>query len=119
MTKVIRLVLMSGYPGSGKSTLAACLASRLDYPLVSKDAILVAIFEAQCLPADAIQKAGKAAWAGFWQMARSFPRAILDTNIKPRSRGAGTSTVNQAIQYVCERAAHERSPEPGLVVSGR
>ena len=76
---------MSGYPGSGKSTLAAQLATRLGFPLVSKDSILIEIFNAQGLPDHEIERAGKAAWAVFWHMARSFPRAVLDTNIKPRS----------------------------------
>lgn len=78
-------MLLSGYPGSGKSTLAARLASRLAFPLVSKDAMLIAIFEAQGLPAERIEEAGKAAWAVFWHMARSMPFAVLDTNVKPRS----------------------------------
>src|SRR5215467_2368459 len=75
---------MSGYPGSGKSTLAAQLASRLGFPLVSKDAILIEIFNAQGLAERELETAGKAAWAVFWHMARSFPRAVLDTNIKPK-----------------------------------
>ena len=80
-----RLIFLSGYPGSGKSTLAVRLASRLEYPLVSKDAILITIFEAQDLPARQVEQAGKAAWAVFWHMARGIPRAVLDTNIKPRN----------------------------------
>jgi len=80
-----KLILMSGYPGSGKSTLAARLAGQLGLPLVSKDAILIEIFNALSLSIGETQVAGKAAWAVFWHMARSFPRAVLDTNIKPRS----------------------------------
>ena len=80
-----RLVFISGYPGSGKSTLAARLASRLGFPLVSKDAILLEIFTAQALPVHEMERAGKAAWAVFWHMARRFPQAVLDTNIKSGS----------------------------------
>jgi predicted kinase len=80
-----RLVFVSGYPGSGKSTLASRLAPRLGFPLVSKDAILLEIFAAQGLPVHEVEKAGRAAWAVFWHLARGFPQAVLDTNIKPRS----------------------------------
>jgi len=36
-----RAVLINGLPASGKTTLAAALGERLDWPVVSKDAILV------------------------------------------------------------------------------
>ena len=36
-----RVVLVNGLPASGKTTLAAALAEHLDWPLLSKDAILL------------------------------------------------------------------------------
>jgi predicted kinase len=73
---------MSGYPGAGKSTLAATLAAKLGFALISKDAILIAIFDAMKLADEEPERAGTAAWAVFWQLARSAPAAVLDTNIK-------------------------------------
>lgn len=77
---------MSGYPGSGKSTLAAALAERLGFCLISKDAMLMTLYQAFGFGAGdaaASLRTGAAAWAVFWLQARSSPRAVLDTNIKP------------------------------------
>ena len=78
-------VIMSGYPGSGKSTLAAALADRLGFTLISKDLLLLTLYEAfQFGPGDAAAslRTGGAAWAAFWLQARLSPRAVLDTNIQ-------------------------------------
>jgi len=78
-------VIMSGYPGSGKSTLAAALADQLGFTLISKDLLLLTLYEAfQFGPGDPVSslRTGAAAWAAFWLQARLSPRAILDTNIQ-------------------------------------
>lgn len=82
---VQKLVVMTGFPGSGKSTLAAALAPTLGYPLVCKDAILAAIYQAMGFTpgdAEASERCGKAAWAVFWMQAAKFPLAVLDTDIQ-------------------------------------
>jgi 2-phosphoglycerate kinase len=39
------LILVSGAPGTGKTTVANALATRLQIPTVSKDAIKESLFE--------------------------------------------------------------------------
>jgi predicted kinase len=83
-----RAVLMSGYPGSGKSTLARQLAERLNFALISKDALLMTIYSAfEFGPGDAAAslRTGNAAWAVFWQQAGNCPNVVLDTNIQSRN----------------------------------
>jgi predicted kinase len=84
-----RVVAMSGYPASGKSTLAAALAERLDFALLSKDAMLATLYTAfQFAPGDtqASLRTGAAAWAVFWMQARLCPQVVLDSNIQWASR---------------------------------
>jgi predicted kinase len=83
-----RLVVMSGLPAAGKSTLARALAEALGWPMVCKDALLLVIYEAMGFGAGEpglSLRVGNAAWAVFWMQARTFPAAILDTNLKPTS----------------------------------
>jgi predicted kinase len=79
-------VVMSGYPGSGKSTLAAALAEHLGFCLISKDTMLMTLYDAyrfEAGDAAASLRTGAAAWAVFWMQAAASPRAVLDSNIKP------------------------------------
>src|ERR1700761_8511754 len=79
------VVLMSGYPASGKSTLSRELASRLNFALISKDAILATLYTAfEFGPGDAAAslRTGAAAWAVFWHQAANCPHVVLDTNIQ-------------------------------------
>jgi predicted kinase len=97
------VIVMSGYPGSGKSTLAAHLAEQLGFALVSKDALLITLYEAfQFGPGDAAasSRTGAAAWAIFWHQAAACPRVVLDANIEwaneqqlNRLRGLGVQLV--------------------------
>jgi predicted kinase len=79
------VIVMSGYPGSGKSTLAARLAEHLGFALLSKDALLMTLYEAfQFGPGDAAAsvRTGAAAWAVFWRQAALCPQVVLDANIE-------------------------------------
>jgi glucokinase len=83
-----RLVVMSGLPASGKSTTARALGEALGWPVICKDALLHVIYEAMGFGPDEREhslRTGNAAWAVFWLQARSFPNAVLDTNLKPTS----------------------------------
>ena len=84
-----KTVVMSGYPASGKSTLGAALAERLGFALVSKDALLMTLYDAFGFgPGDsaASLRTGAAAWAVFWAQARLCPQVVLDANIQWANR---------------------------------
>ncbi|HLZ83719.1 MAG TPA: AAA family ATPase [Caulobacteraceae bacterium] len=99
---------MSGLPGSGKSTVAAALAEHLGFCLISKDAMLMTLYEAFGFGAGdaaASMRTGAAAWAVFWMQARSSPRAVLDTNIQPsdpRQMSALRSLGGTMVEVRCE-----------------
>jgi predicted kinase len=123
-----RIVLVTGYPGAGKSTLAAALASALGFPLIAKDQMLSTIFQAMGFEAgdhEGSLRSGNAAWALFWDFARTLPAAVLDSNIKPASAFERAQVANLdgrivevrcdcppllAQQRYAERAAHLPHP---------
>ncbi len=86
MTAPRRVIVMSGYAASGKSTLARALADHFGFALISKDDLLDVMYQAAGGGPDdpALSlRTGQAAWAAFWRLSRSCPRAVLDSNIKP------------------------------------
>jgi len=103
-----RLVVMSGYPAAGKSTLAAALAARLDFTLVSKDALLAAIFQAMEGAAGdhALSlRCGRAAWEAFWMLSRAGGDLVLDSNIKgddPYERAQLERLAGRIVELHCE-----------------
>ncbi len=72
-------VLVSGLPGSGKSTLAPLLAAELGLPVLSKDVIKEALWDALG-PGDAVwaRNLGIAAAAALNSLVRSSPGAVID-----------------------------------------
>jgi predicted kinase len=73
-------VLVSGLPGSGKTTLATALAGRLGVPLLGKDPIKEALWDALG-PGDRewSSRLGGAAQELLLRVARDAPGAVLDT----------------------------------------
>jgi predicted kinase len=83
-----QIVLVSGPPGAGKTTLAVPLAAELGFPLLTKDTIKEAIWDALDPPPDDLawsRRAGGAAMQVLWAVAACCPQAVLEANFRPHS----------------------------------
>jgi predicted kinase len=83
------IVLVSGSPGAGKTTLAAPLAEALGFPLISKDDIKEAIFDALPGPAGDLaysRQMSRAAMGVLWALAHRCPQVVLEANFRPHSQ---------------------------------
>lgn len=79
---------MSGPPGAGKTALAVPLAARLGFPLLAKDPIKEAVWDALEPPAGDLawsRRVGGAAMDVLWTVAASCPSAVLEANFRPHS----------------------------------
>ncbi len=74
-------VVVAGLPGSGKTTLARALAVELDLPLVSKDTIKEALFDALGTgDLEWSQRLGRAAHLVMYGIAREARSAVLESH---------------------------------------
>lgn len=83
-----QIVLVSGPPGAGKTTIAIPLATRLGFPLLSKDTIKETIWDALDPPSGDLgwsRRVGGAAMAVLWTLAADCPQAVLEANFRPHS----------------------------------
>ncbi len=83
-----QIVLVSGPPGAGKTSLAVPLAAQLGFPLLTKDTIKEAIWDALDPPPDDLiwsRRAGAAAMQVLWAVAACCPQAVLEANFRPQS----------------------------------
>ena len=84
-----QLVLVSGSPGAGKSTLARPLATSLDLPLLSKDAIKETLFDVLGHVAEddlvSSRRLGAAAMELLWRLAGECPAVVLEANFRGQS----------------------------------
>jgi predicted kinase len=80
------LVLVTGPPASGKSTLAGPLAAELGLPLIGKDLIKEALFDALGTGDRAwSRRLGAASYEVLFAVAGALPAAVLDANLGPEA----------------------------------
>jgi predicted kinase len=89
MTRVRRLVYISGAPGAGKTSLARPLAAELGYALVTKDMIKETLHDALGGPPDPdlawSRRLGGASMELLWTLAAQTPEVVLEANFRPYS----------------------------------
>ncbi len=84
-----RVVIVSGAPGAGKTTLARALADMLGWPLLAKDAIKEAIWDALGPPEGDLgwsRLVGGAAMEALWTLAASPCDVVVEANFRPDSQ---------------------------------
>jgi predicted kinase len=102
-----QIVLVSGPPGAGKSTLAVPLAAQLGFPLLTKDTIKEAIWDALDPPPGDLawsRRVGGAAMEVLWAVAACCPQAVLEANFRPHSeleRTALTALQARIVEVYC------------------
>jgi predicted kinase len=77
-------VVVAGIPGSGKTTLARSLAGQLDLPLISKDTIKEALFDALGTgDLEWSRRLGRAAHVVLYALAAETRSAVLESHFYP------------------------------------
>lgn len=77
------VVVVTGIPASGKTTLATALSTQLGWPLISKDVVKEALFEA--LGTGDLQWSqllGRAGHVVMYSLAATFPKVILESHFQ-------------------------------------
>ena len=77
------VVVVAGIPASGKTTLATALGARLGWPLISKDVVKEALFDALGTgDLEWSQRLGRAGHVVMYALAATMPRVILEAHFK-------------------------------------
>jgi predicted kinase len=78
------VVVVTGIPASGKTTLATALGARLGWPLISKDVVKEALFDALGTgDLQWSQRLGRAGHLVMYSLAATMPRVILEAHFQP------------------------------------
>jgi predicted kinase len=89
MTRVRRLVYISGAPGTGKTSLAGPLAAELGFALITKDVIKETLHDALGAPAEVdlawSRRLGAASMELLWALAPRAPQVVIEANFRPYS----------------------------------
>jgi predicted kinase len=102
------LVLVTGPPASGKTTLAVPLAAALDLPLIGKDLIKEALFDALGTGDRAwSRRLGKASYEVLYTVAGALPAAVLDANLGPEAAPRLHALDAHLIEVFCRCPADE------------
>ena len=80
------MVLVTGPPAAGKSTLAGPLAAAIGLPLIAKDLIKEALFDALGTGDRArSRRLGAASFEVLYAVASALPAVVLDANLGPEA----------------------------------
>jgi predicted kinase len=102
------LVLVTGPPASGKTTLAGPLAAALGLPLIGKDLIKEALFDALGTGDRAwSRRLGKASYEVLYAVAGALPAAVLDANLGPEAAPRLQSIDAHLLEVFCRCPADE------------
>jgi predicted kinase len=102
------LVLVTGAPASGKTTLAGPLAATLGLPLLGKDLIKEALFDALGTGDRAwSRRLGKASYEVLYAVAGALPAAVLDANLGPEAAPRLRAIDAQLVEVFCRCPADE------------
>jgi predicted kinase len=104
----VGLVLVTGPPASGKTTIARPLARQLGVPLLGKDVIKEALFDALGTGDRAwSRRLGAASYAVLLALAGELPAAVLDANFYPDHGPGLLRACQQPIEVFCRCPAAE------------
>jgi predicted kinase len=102
------VVVISGAPGAGKSTLAVPLAEALGFPLLSKDVIKEALFDAlghvEADESSSSRRLGGAAMELLWRLAAACPAVMIEANFRSSSeyeRTRLTELARRPVEVYC------------------
>lgn len=102
--RVRDVVVVSGAPGAGKSTLAVPLAEALGFPLLSKDLIKEALFDAlghvETDEWSSSRRLGGAAMELLWRLAAASPAVVIEANFRSSSEYERTRLTELATRPV-------------------
>ncbi len=95
------MVVVAGIPASGKTTLATALSIQLGWPLISKDVVKEALFDA--LGTGDLkwsQRLGRAGHVVMYSLAAKCPQVILEAHFQPGVAEPELMALNRRIVQV-------------------